>query len=282
MRHDPIRWWPCAIGFRATQGGANLAPIDSETDMRRLLWLTAFIIASSLAAAQPPPRPPKPYLTVAVTRPKAFNEPGFAAFRTALATAAKSRVYARLAVLVRRQDFFWDRDFGQRFDRRKPAVDNLATAIALEHDHGAGWDKLSEFAAEAAVAPLDSRPGVVCAPARPSYDGVAYAKLLDATYTSAMDWAYPRADGTPVHDAPHVAATIIGALGSEFVWLLGFAGPDNEPDPGRKLWARIAMPDGRTGFVAPRSLMALTTERLCYSRDPVEGWQIAGFIAGGN
>lgn len=250
--------------------------------MRRLLWPTALMIASLPAAAQPSPRPPKPYLPVAITRPEAFNEAGFAAFRTALATAAKARVYARLAALVRKQDFFWDRDFGQRFDRRKPAVDNLAMAIALEHDNGAGWDKLFEFAAETAVATLDSRPGVVCTPAQPSYDGVAYAKLLDATYTSAMDWAYPRADSTPVRDAPHVTAATIGALGSEFVWLLGFAGPDSESDPGRKLWARVAMPDGRTGFVAPRSLMALTTERLCYSWDPVQGWQIAGFIAGGN
>lgn len=251
--------------------------------MRGLSWVTALMIASLPAAAQQPsPRPPKPYPPVAITRPEAFDDAGFVAFRAVLAAAAKARVYARLAALVRKQDFFWDRDFGQRLDTRKPAVDNLAMAIALEHDNGAGWDKLADFAVETAVAPLDSRPGVVCAPARPLYDGVAYAKLLDTTYTGAMDWAYPRADTTPVRDAPHATAATIGALGPPFVWLLGFAGPDSEPDPGRKLWARVAMPDGRAGFVAPRSLRALTAERLCYSRDPVEGWQIAGFIAGGN
>ena len=92
------------------------------------------------------------------------------------------------------QGFFWDRDFGRRFDPRKPAVDNLAAAIALEQGDGVGWDALAKFAAEAAVEPLDSRPGVICAPAAPAYDGVAFAKLLDNTYTSGIDWAYPRAD----------------------------------------------------------------------------------------
>jgi len=60
-------------------------------------------------------------------------------------------------------------------------VDNLAAAIALEQANGAGWDALAAFAAEAAVEPLESRPGVVCAPARPNYDGVAFSRLLDVT-----------------------------------------------------------------------------------------------------
>ena len=100
------------------------------------------------------------------------------------------------------QGFFWDRDFGQAFDPRKPAVDNLAAAIALEQGNGIGWDALAAFAAEAAAEPLESRPGVVCAPARPGYDGVAFSRLLDTTYTGGIDWAYPRADETPVRAAP--------------------------------------------------------------------------------
>lgn len=249
--------------------------------MRRLGNLIALLIAAPQLAAQPSPQP-RPYQPVTITRPKPADDASFVAFRAALAAAAKARVYAGLAALVQKQDFFWDRDFGHRFDPRKPPVDNLAMAIALEHDDGSGWTRLSEFAANAAVEPLDSRPGVVCAPARPSYDGVAYAKLLDQSYTDALDWAYPRADTTPVHSAPQPGAATIGTLGPAFVRLLGFDGPDTEPDPGRKLWARIAMPDGNTGYVAPGSLMALTAERLCYARDSVEGWRIAGFVAGGN
>ena len=161
-------------------------------------------------------------------------------------------------------------------------MDNLAAAIALEQGNGTGWDALAAFAAEAAVEPLDSRPGVVCAPARPGYDGVAFSKLLDTTYTSGIDWAYPRADETPVRAAPQPGAAVVGTLGLHFVRLLGFEGPDSEPAPGRTQWARVAMPDGKPGFVAPGSLMSLTAERLCYIKDLVAGWRIAGYIAGGS
>ena len=77
----------------------------------------------------------------------------------------------------------------------------------------------------------DSRPGVVCAPARPGYDGVAFSKLLDSTYTTGIDWAYPRADETPVRAAPQPGAAEVGTLGPHFVRLLGFEGADSEPAP---------------------------------------------------
>lgn len=254
--------------------------------MRRHCSFLLAVIAASCAAhaalAQSPTRPPKPYQPVAITRPAASDDASFTTFRTALAAAAQSRLYAELAPLVLERGFFWGRDFGQRFDPRKPSVDNLATAIALEHDNGAGWKALAGFAAEAAVEPLESRPGVICAPARPEYDGIVFAKLLDNTVTSDIDWAYPRADETPVRAAAAPEAAKVGALGLHFVRLLGFEGPDSEPVPGRTQWARVALPDGKRGFVAPGSLMSLTAERLCYIKDLVAGWRIAGYIAGGN
>ena len=271
--------------MRTAGSGANLTARDSADQMRSLdsSFLLAFIVSFAVsAAAQSPPRPPKPYEPVAITRPSALDDASFIAFRAALAAAARARIYAGLKPLVLTQGFFWDRDFGRAFDPRKPAVDNLALAVALEQGHGVGWNALAAFAAEAAVEPLESRPGVVCAPARPGYDSVAFARLLDITYTNGIDWAYPRADETPVRTAPRPDATIVGTLGMHFVRLLGFAGPDGEPTPGRAQWVRIVMPDGKTGFVAPGSLMSLTAERLCYVKDVVAGWQIAGYIAGGN
>jgi len=247
-------------------------------------FLLAVIAASGAALAamaQTPPRPPKPYEPVAITRPAALDDLTFALFRAALAVAVKTGHYAELAPLVLERGFFWGRDFGQRFDPRKPAVDNLAAAIALERGNGSGWQALADFAAEAAVEPLDSRPGVICAPARPNYDGVAFAKLLDNSVTSDIDWAYPRADETPVRAAPQPDAAQVGTLGLHFVRLLGFEGAGSEVRPGRTQWARVALPDGKQGFVAPRSLMSLTAERLCYIKDLVAGWRIAGYIAGG-
>lgn len=257
------------------------AAADSVSSMRLLICLVVLSFAAAAAAA-PTPRPPRPYEPVAITRAEPSQDKSFIAFRAELVATAKSRVYARLAALVSRHDFFWDRDFGRHLDPRKPAVDNLAQALALEHDDGAGWDKLAEFAEEAAVEPLASRPGVVCAPSRPTYDGVAYSRLLDKSYTGPMDWAYPRADNTTVRADPKPDAAAIGTIGAAFVRLVGFAGSDSEPDPGRKLWAQVAMPDGKVGFVAPGSLMPLTAEQLCYVRDPVGGWRIVGFVAGGN
>ncbi len=238
------------------------------------------LIASAPALAQSPP--PKPYAPVAIARAAASDDASFIAFRAALAAAAKGRVYAELAALVLTHGYFWARDFGQAYDARRPAVDNLAQAIGLERGGGIGWDALAEFAAEAAVEPLDSRPGVVCAPARPLYDGVAFSRMLDGTYTGGIDWAYPRADSTPVRAAPQPDAALAGTLGLHFVRLLGFEGAGDKPNPGRVQWARIAMQDGKQGFVAPGSLMSLTAERLCYIKELVAGWRIAGYIAGGN
>jgi hypothetical protein len=225
---------------------------------------------------------PKPYEPVAITRPAAFGGEGFAVFRAQLAAVAKRRLFANLEPLIDRQGFFLGRDFRNNFDPNKPALDNLAVAVALERDNGAGWQRLEELAADPAADPLASRPGVVCAPAVPNYDGVAYAQLLRTSYTSDTDWAYPRADETTVRAAPQSDAATVGKIGAVFVRLLGFEGTDSEPNPGRKQWARVALPDGKTGFVAPNSLMSLTAAQLCYTKDLVAGWRIAGYIARGN
>jgi hypothetical protein len=271
--------------MRTAHSGAKLAARDSAADMRVFhphisMIVACLVIATSHAEAQAPP--PKPYATVAITRPAASDDASFVAFRTALAAVAKSRIYVELAALVLKQGFFWDRDFGQRFDPRRPAVDNLAVAIGLERGDGIGWIALAKSAADPAVEPLDSRPGVICAPARPDYDGIAFAKLLDTTYTGSIDWAYPRADSTEVRAAPRPDAGMAGTLGLHFVRLLGFEGASDEPFPGRVQWARVVLPDGKTGYVAPNSLMSLTAARLCYIKDQVDGWRIAGTIAGGN
>ena len=161
-----------------------------ETMYRASFAIVAAMLMAAPASAQAPPRPPKPYTPVAITRPAASDDASFIAFRAALAAIAKTRIYAELAPLVLTQGFFWGRDFSQAFDPRKPAVDNLAAAIALEQGNGTGWDTLAAFAAEAAVEPLASRPGIGCAPVRPGYDGVAFSRLLDTTSTTGIDWAY--------------------------------------------------------------------------------------------
>jgi len=243
--------------------------------------LAALAATAPVAATQPISPPLKTYAPVAITLPAASTDASFTAFRAELAAVAKRRVYAALGRLVQSQGFFWDRDFARAFDLRKPAVDNLAAAIQLEHRNGSGWDLLAALAAEAAVEPMASRPGVVCAPANPGYDGVAFARLLDATHTGATDWAYPRAAGTKVRAAPQPTAAVLATLGPQFVRLLGFESPGGQPAPNRERWARVATPDAKSGFVAPGDLMSLAAERLCYINNFVGGWRIAGTVAAG-
>jgi hypothetical protein len=244
--------------------------------MRRLaLSLLLCGLAGVTVAAEPEQRPIKPYPPVAITLPAPPDDDSFTKFRNELAAIAKARIYAPLARLVRAQDFFSDRD--PAFDPHKPAVDNLAMALTLERNDGSGWTRLAAFAAEAAVEPLASRPGVVCAPARPSYDGIAFARLLDITYTTANSWAYPLIPEIKVQAAPQPDAAVVATLGPYFIHRLGFEGSDG--DPGRKLWTRIATPEGKTGFVAPGILRPLAAARLCYFKDPVGGWRIAGHVA---
>src|SRR4051812_29318897 len=119
--------------MRAMGSGAKLAARDSASKMRRRhSFLLAFLLAIPIACAawaQTPPRPARPYAPVAIALPAPLDDASFVAFRATLAAAAKSRVYAELVPLVTAQGFFWGRDFGQRFDPRKPAVDNLAAAV---------------------------------------------------------------------------------------------------------------------------------------------------------
>jgi hypothetical protein len=243
-------------------------------DMRRLALSFLFSALVVTAAAAEPERQIKPYPPVAITLAAPPDDDSFTRFRNELAAVAKARIYAALARLVRAQDFFSDRD--PAFDPRKPAVDNLALALALERNDGSGWTRLAAFATEAAVEPLESRPGVVCAPARPSYDGVAFARLLDVTYTAAHAWAYPLTPETKVQAAPQSDAALLATLGPYFIHRLGFESTD---EAGRTRWARVATPEGKTGFVAPGVLRSLAAARLCYIKDPVGGWRIAGYVA---
>jgi hypothetical protein len=274
-----------------TSSEAKVTAIDSAPQMqfRHSLFLPAIaaLLLTAPALAQMPPQPPKPYAPVAITLPAVSADPGLAAFRAAIAAAAKTRIYAGLEALVQPQGFFWDRDFGQGYDPRKPPVDNLAAAIELERRNGMGWDRLAKLADEKSIEPLDSRPGVVCAPARPGYDALEFSRLLEATYTRDVEWAYPAADETPARAAPRANAPAIGKLALHFVRLLGFEGADSETSAPRNpwtrvMWARVMLPNGKTGYVAPGSLSSLTVERLCYIKDMVVGWRIAGYIAGGN
>jgi hypothetical protein len=238
-----------------------------------------FVVTGSKARAPATPAfASKPYQAVAVKLPSADEDASFETFRQELGAVAKARLYAELARLMTMHGFFWDRDFNGGFDGRQPAVDNLAAAIRLEHRNGTGWGTLATFAAEATASPFTSRPGIICSPAVPSYDGVEFDHLVDETRSHARDWVTPRTEKTAVHAAARSNAAVIEILGPALVRLLGYLAKDKEPDTIRNAWVRVATPAGKIGFVAPRALMSLSAERLCYGKDGFGRWRIAGFV----
>lgn len=237
---------------------------------------------TSAAAKKSPTSAPKPYKPVAVTPPSAPDDPGLATFRRDLAGVAQRRVYGELAAVVIAQGFFWDRDFDGGFDPKKTATENLAAALRLESRDGSGWRLLAALAGEASIWPIPSRLGVVCTPANATYDDVELDNVIDTTRTDALEWSYPRADRTPVRATPRVDAPLVDTLGLHFVRVLGFEAKDGGPDPQRTAWARIATPSGKIGFVAPATLLSPYAERLCFGKDALGRWRIAGYVGGGD
>ena len=87
------------------------------------ILVTALITGAMSAAAQkqpPPAAPPKPYKALAITPPMPVADPSFDAFRKQLGEVAQKKDRAALARLVVAQGFFWERENGDRADKRKP------------------------------------------------------------------------------------------------------------------------------------------------------------------
>jgi hypothetical protein len=251
------------------------------------LVLAALLLACDLAQAQtrgPAQRPPayKPYVPVAVDIAQPPSDPSFAAFRKQLAGIAKRRVFAELAAAVIARGFFWDRDFAGGFDPSKSGVENLASAIGLEAGGGAGWRRLAGFAAEPAATPIPVRVGVICGPPSPTYDETELDRLIETTKTEANAWAHPRSAGMLVRAAPRVGSPVMETLGLHFVHVLGYEAAENDVEPQRTAWARVATPGGKAGFVAPDALRSLSAEQLCYVKDVIGRWRITGYIGRGD
>src|SRR6516164_7450565 len=74
--------------------------------------------------------PPKPYKPIAVTLAQPYNDPSFVAFRKQLGDIADRKDRAALARLVV-NNFFWMGEKGDKANKKKSGIDNLAAAIDL-------------------------------------------------------------------------------------------------------------------------------------------------------
>jgi hypothetical protein len=232
------------------------------------------------APGQPPqPAPPKPYKEVAVTPPPASNDPSFEAFLKQLADIATKKDRAALARMVVPANFFWIGDVngreGDKTNKRKSSIDNLAAAIDLDDKEGSGWIAIAQAAKDSSLEPMKQKRGVLCSPAGPIFDDKAVEQLIKQTGTGEFDWAAPAKPGIDVHAAAQPNSPVIGKLGMYLVRVMPEdppAGNQASPPP----LVPVVMSNGKVGFVAYESLSPIAYDQLCYIKD-ASGWKIAGY-----
>jgi hypothetical protein len=233
---------------------------------------------------QPQVAPPKPYKLVAVSLPPPYSDPSFDAFRKQIADIASHKDRAGLAKLIT-NTFFWMGEKGDKANKRKPGIDNLAAAIDLDSKDGGGWDILAEAANETTLEPIPDRKGVMCSPASPSYDQKGAAQNAKATGTDFADWGFPIKGGADVHAAAQANSPVIEKIGSVLVRVMPEEPPPgaqgNTPPPPGSTFVRVVTPSGKVGYVADNALGSLDVDQLCYIKD-ASGWKIAGYAGGAN
>ncbi len=227
----------------------------------------------------PPPSPPppvKPYDPVAVLPPAAFSDAAFQNFRKNLAGAVAHKDRAALAKLVVAKGFFWVRD-NDLADDSKSGIDNLASAVDLDNPNGIGWATLANAAANPSAAELPQHPGIFCSPGPPRFEPQAFGRLLQDTETDPTDWGYPTQAGAEARAAAKPDAQVIDKLGMNFVRVL----PDSPPaaEPGAPSFLHVALPSGKTGFVASQAIVPLDHDLICYAKAG-GNWKIAGYVGG--
>lgn len=232
------------------------------------------------APGQPPqPAPPKPYKEIAVKPPQTSTDPSFEAFLKQLADIAMKKDRAALARMVVPTNFFWIGEVngreGDKANKRKSSMDNLAAAIDLDDKDGSGWLILAQAAKEQSLEPMAQKRGVFCSPAGAIYDENAAEQIVKETGTSEFDWASPAKPGIDVHASAQPNSPVIGSLGMYLIRVMPEVPPAGSQVPQSPL-VRVVMPNGKVGFVAYEFLSPIAFDQLCYMKD-ASGWKIAGY-----
>ena len=223
---------------------------------------------------QPAAAPVKPYKPVAITAPAAVADPSFEAFRKQLGAITEKKDRKALAGLVV-ANFFWMGEKGDRADKKKPGIENLAKAIQLDGKEAPGWELLGAAAADPTGTPFPDRKDTICSPADPTFNAQELVALAKATGTEEGDWAFPTQAGLEVHSGPQPNSPVVEKLGLHFVRVMEDNAPGNQQSP----MLKVVTPSGKTGFVPAEALSPLGSDQLCFSKEGA-GWKISGFIGG--
>ena len=247
------------------------------------IGLCAALLMSMAVAQQQPqkPRPPAPikaYQPVGTTLPTTVNDPAFEAFRRQLGEVAVKKDRAGLARIVVAQGFFWKGEKGEKADKNKSGMDNLAAAIQLNAKDDSGWDQLASYAFDPTAAPIATVKDVICSPADPVFNDKEFEGLLKATQTDLEEWGYPLLSGIEVRASRGPNAPVIETLGLHFIRVL-VEESAVVPGPNQLPSLQVVTPGGKTGFIPAFALAPLGNDQLCYRKE-ADGWKIVGYIGG--
>jgi hypothetical protein len=244
-----------------------------------LIAAIAIALAASPAGAQSPRSgqalaPPKPYKVVPVTLPQPSADSSFAAFRKQILDIATRKDRGALSRMVA-NSFFWIGEKGDKADRKRSGIDNLAEAAELDSEDDSGWDVLSQVTGDPTLELFPERKGVMCSPAGPTLDEKAAGQLAKATATRPDEWGYATKPGLDVRAAPRPDAAVVEKLaGIQLIRMM----PDDAPGA-ETTFLRVVTPSGKLGFVHAEFVKTFPESQLCYLKD-ASGWKIAGLIGG--
>jgi hypothetical protein len=216
----------------------------------------------------------KPYKPVAITAPKPLADPSFEAFRNRIVEIADKKDRRALAGLVSK-DFFWMGEGGDKADKKKTGIDNLAKDIGLDGKEGYGWDTLAGFASDPSAMPYPDRKDAICAPAEPEFNGEQFEALLKSTGTEDADWGFPVEPGLEMRAGARPNTPAVEKLGMHLVRVIEDESAANAQPP----MLKVVAPSGKTGFVPADAISPLGGDSICYVKEG-GAWKIVGFIGG--
>ncbi|MBX3522228.1 MAG: hypothetical protein KF807_03355 [Xanthobacteraceae bacterium] len=242
--------------------------------MKKIVLTALFALAFTATASA---EPPKEYPLVAAEIAKGPSDPSLEVFRATLGEIARKKDAEALRKLVA-GSFFWERDFGGGFEKKKSAFINFATALSLNADDGSGWQLLAKFVAQV-PGPHEKKKGVFCGPPAPKYNEKEFEKLLKDTDTEVFDWGYPAHGNVIAREKGEAGSPEVAKLSAHFVYVdLAARGSDFDYKNG---WSPVVTHDGKKAFVAPGELLTPLDPRLCFAKRDGK-WRIAGYIGGGD
>jgi hypothetical protein len=253
----------------AMMAGDAAASSEQQSDRVQLAQNTT-------PAAPSAPAAPQPYKTVTIAAPASTNDSSFDAFRKELADIAKRKDRAALTKIIA-AGFFWEGESGDKADKNKSGIDNLAAAIELDGKDAAGWDVLGAAALEPTLEPFTERKGVMCGPASPQFDEKSFDELTKATQTDMSEWAFSGKSALDVRSAAQPNSPVIDKLGLILIRVMPEEPPADAKGP--PAFMRVVTPAGKIGYVAIDSIKPVVSDQMCYAKDG-NSWKIAGYLGG--